>query len=85
MLAKHVRYELLRVLASVRRQLSMGRRFRRHTRRRLQDLDGEGDDEGHPEGGNSLLGSQYGGGPEAFFQILHDWRAEGSLRGLELD
>ena len=41
--------------------------------------------EGHPEGGNSLLGSQYGGGPEAFFQILHDWRAEGSLRGLELD
>jgi len=41
--------------------------------------------EGHPEGGNSLLGSQYGGGPEAFFQILRDWRAEGSLHGLELD
>jgi cyclohexanone monooxygenase len=40
--------------------------------------------EGHPEGGNSLLGSQYGGGPEAFFQILRDWRDEGTLRGLEL-
>lgn len=38
--------------------------------------------EGKPGRSNSLLGSQYGGGPEAFFQILHDWREEGSLKGL---
>jgi cation diffusion facilitator CzcD-associated flavoprotein CzcO len=38
--------------------------------------------EGQPGQGNSLLGSQYGGGPEAFFQILRDWRDEGSLEGL---
>ncbi|NJN52875.1 MAG: NAD(P)/FAD-dependent oxidoreductase [Gammaproteobacteria bacterium] len=39
--------------------------------------------EGKPGQGNSLLGSQYGGGPEAFFQILRDWRAEGSLKGVQ--
>jgi cyclohexanone monooxygenase len=39
--------------------------------------------EGKPGQGNSLLGSQYGGGPEAFFQILNDWREEGSLQGLK--
>ncbi|MFP6815075.1 MAG: NAD(P)/FAD-dependent oxidoreductase [Pseudomonadales bacterium] len=38
--------------------------------------------EGQPGQGNSLLGSQYGGGPEAFFQILRDWRDQGSLEGL---
>ena len=38
--------------------------------------------EGQPGGGNSLLGSQYGGGPEAFFQILKDWRDEGTLNGV---
>ena len=38
--------------------------------------------EGQVEAGNSLLGSQYGGGPEAFFQILEEWREEGSLAGL---
>jgi cyclohexanone monooxygenase len=38
--------------------------------------------EGQPGQGNSLLGSQYGGGPEAFFQILRDWRDEGRLEGL---
>ncbi|MYE10188.1 MAG: NAD(P)/FAD-dependent oxidoreductase [Gammaproteobacteria bacterium] len=40
--------------------------------------------EGHPGVGNSLIGSAYGGGPEAFFQILRDWRDEGSMRGVEL-
>ena len=40
--------------------------------------------EGHPGVGNSLIGSAYGGGPEAFFQILRDWRDEGGMRGVEL-
>ena len=40
--------------------------------------------EGKPGQGNSLLGSQYGGGPEAFFQILRDWREAGALEGVEL-
>ena len=39
--------------------------------------------EGKPGQGNSLLGSQYGGGPEAFFQILRDWREAGTLEGVE--
>ncbi len=40
--------------------------------------------EGHPGVGNSLIGSAYGGGPEAFFQILRDWRDEGGMQGVEL-
>ena len=40
--------------------------------------------EGKPGQGNSLLGSQYGGGPEAFFQILRDWRKTGAMDGVEL-
>ena len=40
--------------------------------------------EGKPGQGNSLIGSQYGGGPEAFFQILRDWREAGTLDGVEL-
>ena len=40
--------------------------------------------EGHPGVGNSLIGSAYGGGPEAFFQILRDWREEGGMQGVEL-
>ena len=40
--------------------------------------------EGMPGGGNSLLGSQYGGGPEAFFKIIRDWRDEGSLDGVDI-
>ena len=40
--------------------------------------------EGQPGVGNSLIGSAYGGGPEAFFQILRDWRAEGGMQGVEL-
>jgi cyclohexanone monooxygenase len=40
--------------------------------------------EGNPGGNNSLLGSQYGGGPEEFFRIMRDWRAEGSMAGLEI-
>jgi len=38
--------------------------------------------EGQPGQGNSLIGSQYGGGPVAFFKILKDWREEGGLQGL---
>ncbi|MCZ6658765.1 MAG: NAD(P)/FAD-dependent oxidoreductase [Gammaproteobacteria bacterium] len=38
--------------------------------------------EGQPGQGNSLIGSQYGGGSEAFFKILRDWREEGCLEGL---
>jgi len=38
--------------------------------------------EGHVDAGNSLLGGQYGGGPEAFFQLIKEWREEGSLAGL---
>ncbi|MCZ6642622.1 MAG: NAD(P)/FAD-dependent oxidoreductase [Gammaproteobacteria bacterium] len=40
--------------------------------------------EGKPGQGNSLIGSQYGGGPVAFFKILKDWREEGGLQGLNL-
>ena len=38
--------------------------------------------EGQPGTGNSLLGSQYGAGPDAFFQLIKDWREEGTLKGL---
>ena len=40
--------------------------------------------EGMPGGGNSLLGSQYGGGPEAFFKIIRDWRDKGGMEGVEI-
>ena len=40
--------------------------------------------EGRPGVSNSLIGSSYGGGPEAFFQILRDWRAAGGMRGVDL-
>ena len=39
--------------------------------------------EGKP-GERSGQNGFYGGGSEAFFQILRDWRAEGGLKGLEL-
>jgi cation diffusion facilitator CzcD-associated flavoprotein CzcO len=39
--------------------------------------------EGRPADGG-FLGSSYGGGPIAFFQLLADWRAEGRFEGLEL-
>jgi cation diffusion facilitator CzcD-associated flavoprotein CzcO len=39
--------------------------------------------EGHPATGG-FLGSSYGRGPMAFFQLLADWRDEGSFAGLEL-
>ncbi len=40
--------------------------------------------EGKGNGGNGFLAGQYGGGPVEFFRILHDWRAEGKLQGLEI-
>jgi cyclohexanone monooxygenase len=39
--------------------------------------------EGQPAAGG-FLGSSYGKGPMAFFQLLADWRADGSFAGLEL-
>ncbi len=39
--------------------------------------------EGRPADGG-FLGSSYGKGPMVFFDLLADWRAEGSLAGLEL-
>jgi cyclohexanone monooxygenase len=39
--------------------------------------------EGQPATGG-FLGSSYGKGPMAFFQLLADWRADGSFDGLEL-
>ena len=40
--------------------------------------------EGQPGAGNSLIGSQYGGGSEEFFRIIRDWRDEGSMAGIAL-
>ena len=39
--------------------------------------------EGQPAAGG-FLGSSYGKGPMAFFQLLADWRADGSFAGLEI-
>jgi cyclohexanone monooxygenase len=39
--------------------------------------------EGQPAAGG-FLGSSYGKGPMAFFQLLADWRVDGSFAGLEL-
>jgi cyclohexanone monooxygenase len=39
--------------------------------------------EGQPAAGG-FLGSSYGKGPIAFFQLLADWRTDGSFAGLEL-
>ena len=42
--------------------------------------------EGQPKGGaeNGFLTGQYGGGPVEFFNILEDWRKEGTMKGLEI-
>ncbi len=40
--------------------------------------------EGQPGAGNSLIGSQYGGGPEEFFRIIRAWRDEGGMAGIAL-
>ncbi len=40
--------------------------------------------EGQPDVANSLLGSQYGGGPEAFFALIRKWRDDGQLEGMDL-
>ncbi len=39
--------------------------------------------EGQPAVGG-FLGSSYGSGPMAFFQLLANWRDEGTFTGLEL-
>jgi cyclohexanone monooxygenase len=40
--------------------------------------------EGKTGNRNGFLSGQYGGGPVEFFQILEDWRNEGSFKGLEI-
>jgi len=40
--------------------------------------------EGRPGEGPGWFGGNYGGGAQAFFRILRDWRAADSLAGLEL-
>ncbi|QKS01122.1 NAD(P)/FAD-dependent oxidoreductase [Sphingomonas sp. CL5.1] len=38
--------------------------------------------EGHPGDGNGPIDEQYGRGSIAFFDLIHQWRAEGSFQGL---
>jgi cyclohexanone monooxygenase len=40
--------------------------------------------EGRPENPHNLQAGQYGRGPEAFFQLLREWREEGSHSGLRI-
>ena len=40
--------------------------------------------EGKPGEGPGWFGGNFGGGAQAFFAILRDWRADGDLQGLEL-
>jgi len=40
--------------------------------------------EGKPGEGPGWFGGSYGGGAQAFFQLLKDWRDKGDLEGLEL-
>ncbi|MFT3976113.1 MAG: NAD(P)/FAD-dependent oxidoreductase [Sphingomonas bacterium] len=58
-------------------------------RTKLRNLDfleactpGYYNNEGHPGEGNGPIDEQYGGGSIAFFDLIHQWRAEGSFRGL---
>ena len=39
--------------------------------------------EGQPDVGPGWFGGTYGGGAQAFFQLLRDWRATGDLPGLD--
>ena len=41
--------------------------------------------EGKSDNRNGFLSGQYGGGPVEFFQILSDWREEGTFKGLEFN
>ena len=40
--------------------------------------------EGKPGEGPGWFGGSYGGGAQAFFKLLREWRAQGDLNGLEL-
>ena len=40
--------------------------------------------EGEQGNRNGFMNGQYGEGPMRFFEVIAEWRAEGSLRGLEL-
>ena len=40
--------------------------------------------EGHVSESGGLLSSVYGGGSEAFFRIIREWRETGTLEGLEI-
>lgn len=39
--------------------------------------------EGKPDEGDGWFGGYYGEGPEAYFQLLRDWRAAGTFEGIE--
>ena len=39
--------------------------------------------EGRPGEGPGWFGGNYGGGAQAFFSILHDWRGQDDFAGLE--
>ena len=39
--------------------------------------------EGRPGEGPGWFGGNYGGGARAFFDLMREWRADGSLQGLE--
>ena len=41
--------------------------------------------EGKPDKNNGFIANVYGGGPVEFFNILKNWREEGSLKGLTLE
>jgi cation diffusion facilitator CzcD-associated flavoprotein CzcO len=56
----------------------MGERFR------AECTPGYYNNEGKPGNGNGFFAANYGAGPVKFFQILQDWRDDGSLPGCEL-
>jgi len=57
---------------------------RRSERFQAECTPGYYNSEGMPNAATDFVGGQYGNGPIEFFQLLSDWRAEGSLRGLKI-
>ena len=57
---------------------------RRSERFQAECTPGYYNSEGKPNAATDFTGGAYGNGPGAFFQLLADWRAEGSLAGLEV-
>ena len=50
----------------------------------LECTPGYYNNEGKPGEGPGWFGGNYGGGAQAFFELLREWRAQGDLKGLEL-